>query len=64
MRATLEQAGFQVNQEKSIWQPTQLLKWLGFVIDLAAGQREVPQEKNSEINRDAFTSSQKASLTS
>ena len=45
VRATLEQAGFQVNREKSIWQPTQLLKWLGFVIDLAAGQIEVPQEK-------------------
>ena len=30
---------------KSIWQPTQCLQWLGFVIDLALGQLEVPQEK-------------------
>ena len=43
--ATLEQAGFQANFKKSVWQPTQRLQWLGFVLDLAQGQVEVPQEK-------------------
>ena len=45
VQSTLEQAGFRANTEKSIWQPTQRLQWLGFVLDLAHGHIEVPQEK-------------------
>ena len=47
----LKRAGFVVNQAKSAWQPTQCLQWLGFVIDLALGQVEVPQEKLSSLRQ-------------
>ena len=42
---TLNRAGFVINEDKSIWEPTQRLQWLGFVIDLANGQIEVPEDK-------------------
>ena len=45
VQSTLEQAGFRANTEKSVWQPTQRLQWLGFVLDLARGHIEVLQEK-------------------
>ena len=45
VHSTLEQAGFRANLEKSVWQSTQRLQWLGFVLDIAQGQVEVPQEK-------------------
>ena len=34
---TLEQAGFAVHPDKSVWKPTQNLTWLGFVIDMTMG---------------------------
>ncbi len=43
--ATLVRAGFVAHPTKSVWQPMQRLQWLGFVIDLALGQIEVPKEK-------------------
>ena len=43
--STLAKAGFLDHPVKSIWDPVQRLPWLGFVIDLALGQVEVPQEK-------------------
>ena len=49
VQTTLKQAGFVVNEEKSVWQPTQRLQWLGFVIDLSLGQIEVPHEKLSRL---------------
>ena len=33
------------NNKKSIWEPTQRLQWLGFVVDLSKGQIEVPAER-------------------
>ncbi len=45
VRATLARAGFVAHPTKSVWQPTQYLQWLGFVIDLALGQIEVPKGK-------------------
>ena len=42
---TLDKAGFIAHPLKSVWQPTQRLIWLGFVVDLALGQIEVPQDK-------------------
>ena len=42
---TLEKAGFIAHPSKSVWQPTQRLIWLGFVVDLALGQIEVLQDK-------------------
>ena len=45
VRETLDCAGFVVHPTKCIWDPTQRLVWLGFVIDVALGRIEVPQEK-------------------
>ena len=45
VQATLNRAGFAVYPTKSVWEPIQRLTWLGFVIDLALGQIEVPREK-------------------
>ena len=49
VQSTLEQAGFVLNREKSVWQPTQRLQWLGFVIDMTLGQIEVSQAKISGL---------------
>ena len=49
VHSTLSQAGFVVNAEKSIWKPTQCLKWLGFVIDLSKGHIEVPAERVAAV---------------
>ena len=35
VRSTLARAGLLEHPVKSIWDPTQRLPWLGFVIDLA-----------------------------
>ena len=45
VRDTLAKAGFVAHPSKSIWQPTQRLTWLGFVVDVGLGQVEVPKEK-------------------
>ena len=45
VRSTLSQAGFVANDKKLIWEPTQHLQWLGFVVDLSKGQIEVPAER-------------------
>ena len=45
VQATLESAGFVAHATKSVWLPTQRLEWLGFVVDIALGQIEIPQEK-------------------
>ena len=45
VRHTLEQARFAVHPIKCVWEPTQRLAWLGFVIDLILGQIEVPEPK-------------------
>ena len=49
--STLDQAGFVAHPTKSKWEPTQRLVWLGFVIDLALGQIEVPQEKITSLQK-------------
>ena len=45
VRETLDRAGFAVQPAKCIWDPTQRLVWLGFVIYVALGRTEVRQEK-------------------
>lgn len=40
VRSTFDRAGLLEHPVKSIWDPTQRLPWLGFVIDLALGQIE------------------------
>ena len=42
---TLDESGFVIHPTKSIWQPSQLLIWLRFVVDVGIGQIEVPIEK-------------------
>ena len=48
MRGDLESAGFVVNIEKSQWDPSHNIEWLGFLIDLPTGKFSVPSDK---INR-------------
>jgi len=45
VKLDLENAGFVINIEKSIWVPSQTIEWLGFHIDLAKGRFLVPSEK-------------------
>jgi len=48
VRGDLESAGFVVNIEKSQWDPSHNIEWLGFLIDLPTGKFSVPSDK---INR-------------
>ena len=41
----LNNAGFVVNNQKSIWEPTSRLEWLGFIWDLKKGSVEIPDKK-------------------
>ena len=63
VHSTLEQAGFRANCEKSVWEPTQRLQWLGFVLDLAQGQIEVPQEKIVQLLDTLRQAAQKPKLS-
>jgi hypothetical protein len=38
-------SGFIVNTEKSVWKPTQLFDWLGFVWNLKYSTLEIPDSK-------------------
>jgi len=41
----LEQSGFEVNQEKSHWEPAQRAEWLGFIADSQTQRFYVPTNK-------------------
>lgn len=45
MQADLKLAGFLVNEEKSIWEPSQSMDWLGFSWDTVQGMLFIPQSK-------------------
>ena len=45
VQTTLQRAGLVVNIEKSQWNPTQSLTWLGFSLDLSQGTVSVPDHK-------------------
>jgi hypothetical protein len=45
VRQDLESAGFFINKEKSVWEPSRRLTWLGFVWDLNTFSLEIPLEK-------------------
>lgn len=45
VQSTLAKAGFVAHPEKSQWVPVQKFYWLGFVINLVAGEIEVPEDK-------------------
>ena len=63
MQSTVKQAGFVLNTEKSTLKPTQQFKWLGFVVDLAQRQIEVPDDKLARLF-DTLQSPQHASQIS
>ena len=41
----LESAGFVINIEKSQWDPSHSMEWLGFLINLSKGEFSVPNDK-------------------
>ena len=45
VQLTLDESGFVTYPTKSIWQSSQQLIWLGFVVDVGIDQIEVPIEK-------------------
>ena len=49
IKEDLLSAGFVLNQEKSIWEPTQKVKWLGFYLDSLNDVFEVPEDKLNRI---------------
>ena len=55
LRQDLKSAGFFVNEDKSIWKPTQKLTWLGFVWDLRNSTLELPDEKIARFQKDLNT---------
>ena len=45
VKEDIEKAGFIINVEKSVWNPSQTMEWLGFQIDLSVGEFSVPASK-------------------
>ena len=45
----LESAGFVVNIEKSQWDPSHSMEWLGFLINLSKGEFSVPNDKIDKL---------------
>ena len=41
----LELSGFVVNADKSVWEPFQIIEWLGFVWNLKEYTLEIPDKK-------------------
>ena len=49
---TLLQAGFEINQKKSVLQPAQHVQHLGFTLDLKKGALEISTEKLKSIRKE------------
>lgn len=49
VKQDLIDAGFILNNQKSVWKPVQKLKWLGFVWDMNNDCLEIPQNKLSDV---------------
>ena len=47
---TLADSGFVTHPDKSVWQPSQRLMWLRFIVDVGLGQIEVPMEKTEALH--------------
>ncbi|VDH97494.1 Hypothetical predicted protein [Mytilus galloprovincialis] len=52
LQLDLKSAGFFVNQEKSVWKPTQKLTWLGFEWDLHNSSLDLPIDKIFRFKKD------------
>ena len=50
VKKELESAGFVINMEKSQWDLSVRIEWLGFLIDLDNGEFTVPEHKISSLN--------------
>ena len=49
MRQDILDSGFVPNKDKCVWSPSQIIKWLGFIINLQDGILEIPGEKIMQI---------------
>ena len=49
VKKSLQNAGFIINEEKSVWKPSQTLIWLGIRINLKSGFYCIPTEELSAI---------------
>jgi len=49
VKESLFKSGFVVNEEKSVWCPTQKLSWLGIEVDLASNKFEITLERIESI---------------
>ena len=45
VKASLQAAGFVINMEKSVWEPTQLVTWLGIVINTRSFTIKITQKR-------------------
>ena len=49
VRNTLLKSGFIPNQDKSVWQPTNICDWLGIIIDTKEGYLRIPEQRISSL---------------
>ena len=47
--ADLLKSGFVINEEKSIWEPVQIITWLGSVLDTNQGLISVTEQRISKL---------------
>jgi hypothetical protein len=52
VRQNLESAGFFINKDKSVWEPSRRVPWLGFIWDLNTFSLEIPLEKITRFKND------------
>ena len=51
VKASLQAAGFVINMEKSVWEPTQLVTWLGIVINTRSFTIKITQKRIEKITK-------------
>ena len=49
VRADLTRYGFLINKEKSLWEPVQVITWLGNVFDTFQGVTSVTEHRISKL---------------
>jgi len=59
----LEELGFTPNQKKCIWSPTQIFKFLGFMVNSLAMTTHLPQNKMEKTEKECRHVSHKQELT-
>ena len=50
VRADLTRYGFLINEEKSLWEPVQVITWLGTVFHTSQGFISVTERRISKLN--------------